>query len=117
MTNWDPWNYPATSGYAPGVTDLAGYSVEATDGSIGHVDEATHDAGGSYLVVDTGPWIFGSLVMLPAGVISQVDVANRKVYVARTKEQIKDSPPYGKDLRDDATYRDSLGTYYGRPFF
>jgi len=40
-------------GVAP-VVDLAGYDVEAVDGSIGTVDEATSQAGENYLVVDTG---------------------------------------------------------------
>ena len=39
--------------------DVAGYSVEALDGGIGKVDEATYDVGSSYIVVDTGPWILG----------------------------------------------------------
>jgi hypothetical protein len=39
--------------------NLDGFSVEAVDGSIGKIDEATYDVGASYVVVDTGPWIFG----------------------------------------------------------
>ena len=35
--------------------DVVGYSVEALDGSIGKIDEATFDAGTAYIVVDTGP--------------------------------------------------------------
>ena len=34
--------------------DITGFEVEATDGHIGKVDEATYDAGASCLVVDTG---------------------------------------------------------------
>ena len=64
------------------------YKVEATDGSIGKVDEATYDTGSSYIVVDTGPWIFGKKVLLPAGVVSRVDRDDEKVYVKRTKDQV-----------------------------
>ena len=60
---------------------LAGYKVEATDGDIGKVDEASNDAGAGYIVVDTGPWIFGKKVLLPAGVISRVDTTDEKVFV------------------------------------
>ena len=35
--------------------DLTGFGVEALDGSIGKVDEATNDVSASYIVVDTGP--------------------------------------------------------------
>src|SRR5688500_13907922 len=43
-------------------TDVTGFEVEATDGSIGKVDDATNDIGDSYIIVDTGPWIFGKKV-------------------------------------------------------
>jgi len=93
--------------------DLTGYSVEATDGGIGKVDEATNDVGSSYIVVDTGPWIFGKKVMLPAGVIDRVDRDDEKVYVNRSKDEIKDSPTFDDTTYRDEPYRDELGMYYG----
>ena len=57
-----------------GQQNLSGLSVEAVDGSIGKVDDATNDVGQSFIVVDTGPWIFGKKVLLPAGVINRVDL-------------------------------------------
>ena len=33
--------------------DLGGYDVEATDGSIGKIDETSNEAGASHVVVDT----------------------------------------------------------------
>jgi hypothetical protein len=93
--------------------DIVGYEVEAIDGSIGKVDDATNDAGASYIVVDTGPWIFGKKVMLPAGVVRDIDEANEKVFVNRTKEQIKNAPEYDESLADDEAYRNRLGSYYG----
>ena len=60
-----------------GDIDVTGYSVEATDGGIGKVDEATYEVGGSYLVVDTGMWIFGKKVLLPAGSIDRIDPDER----------------------------------------
>jgi hypothetical protein len=95
------------------VTDLEGFSVEANDGHIGKVDEATDEVGSSLIVVDTGPWIFGRKVMLPAGAIERVDTKDRKVYVRLTKDQIKSAPEYDEFRRNDAEYRDSLGSYYG----
>lgn len=99
--------------------DLSGLSVEAVDGSIGKVDDATNDVGQSFIVVDTGPWIFGKKVMLPAGVISRVDLDTETVFVNRTKDQIKNAPEYDEDKNrsDDAyreSYRSDLGGYYGQ---
>ncbi len=95
------------------AVDLTGFGVEAVDGSIGKVDEASYDAGSSSIVVDTGPWIFGKKVLLPAGVIDRVDYEESKVYVHRTKDQIKDAPEYDETLAGDESYRNELGSYYG----
>ena len=102
---------PAQLGANIRSTDVTGYGVEALDGSIGKIDEATYDTGSSYLIVDTGPWIFGKKVMLPAGVVLRVDTADEKVYVNRMKDEIKDAPELD-DFKDEA-YRDKLGSYYG----
>jgi hypothetical protein len=67
----------------------------------------------SYVVVDTGPWIFGKKVLLPAGTVTSVDHEDRKVYVDRTKEQIKNSPEFNEDVYSKPDYRTQVGDYYG----
>ncbi len=109
----DIWTF-RTEQMGGGDIDLTGYSVEATDGGIGKVDEATYEVGGSYLVVDTGPWIFGKKVMLPAGVVDRFDPESETVYVSRTKDEIKNAPEYDEELGRDETYRGELGGYYDR---
>ena len=104
------WDYSDTA-YA---ADLTGYSVEATDGGIGKIDEATNEVGSSYLVVDTGPWIFGKKVLLPAGVIERVDRDDETVYVNRSKDEIKDAPEFDENTYREGSYRDEIGAYYGR---
>ena len=109
MSNmWDYRDSTWTEGH-----DLVGYSVEAADGSIGKIDQATNDTSTAYLVVDTGPWIFGKKVMLPAGVIDRVDEEDEKVWVNRTKDQIKAAPEYDESKNTDPDYRNDLGSYYG----
>jgi hypothetical protein len=93
---------------------LVGFKVEAIDGGIGKIDEASNDVGASYIVVDTGPWIFGKKVMLPAGVISRVDLDEEQVFVNRTKEQIKNAPEFDQDAYKGDSYRGQLGSYYDR---
>jgi hypothetical protein len=105
----DVWTYRDET---IGDVDLSGFSVEAADGGIGKVDEATYDVGGSYIVVDTGPWIFGKKVLLPAGLISRVDPGAETVWVYATKDEIKDAPEYDADLGIDNDYRTRVGTYY-----
>jgi hypothetical protein len=116
-TKHDVWTYRDHSELGSNVmethADLTGFSVEALDGSIGKVDEATFEVGRSFVVVDTGPWIFGKKVLLPAGVVRGIDETDERVYVNRTKDQIKHAPEYDESLVGDDSYRTSVGTYYG----
>jgi hypothetical protein len=93
--------------------NLAGFSVEAVDGGIGKVDETTHEIGSGYLIVDTGPWIFGRKVMLPAGVISRIDEQDHRIWVNLSKDEIQDAPEFDESQIRDLRYRDEIGTYYG----
>ena len=92
--------------------DLTGFDVEATDGSIGKVDDATYEAGRSALVVDTGFWIFGKKRVLPAGVINRIDTDDRKVFVRMSKEQIKNAPDWDSETWKTGEYRTPLDEYY-----
>ncbi|GHB16293.1 MULTISPECIES: PRC-barrel domain-containing protein [Streptomyces] len=106
------WGYKPTSGHTAGA-DLIGYSVEATDGSVGKVDKHSDEVGSAYLVVDTGVWIFGKDVLLPAGTIKAVDTENRTIFVDLTKDQIKDSPEFDKHKHTgDPGYHAQLDSYY-----
>ena len=96
--------------------DLAGFKVEALDGDIGKVDEATNEVGGSFVVVDTGPWIFGKKVMIPAGLVRDIDPDAETIFVNRSKDEIKDAPEFDEERQRDPAYREELGGYYaGRP--
>ncbi len=99
MATTDIWTYREQTFT---TADLTGYSVEALDGGIGKIDEASYDVGAGFVVVDTGPWIFGKKVMLPAGVIQRVDHNEEQVFANRTKDQIKNAPEFDPD-----TYRDT----------
>jgi hypothetical protein len=115
-TTFAPWRY--RDDVMINGADLTGYKVEAADGGIGKVDEASHEVEAQCLVVDTGPWIFGKKVLLPAGTVNHVDHDERKVYVDRTKDQIKSAPEYDPDasadpMYRDPMYRDKIGGYYG----
>ena len=89
---------------------ITGYTVEATDGGIGKIDESSFDAGSAYVVVDTGFWIFGKKRLIPAGVIERVDTANEKVFVRMTKDQVKNAPDFDEAHRSRRTK--DYDTYY-----
>ncbi|MFF5973308.1 PRC-barrel domain containing protein [Streptomyces sp. NPDC012769] len=115
----DVWSYKSTAGHPAGA-ELTGYKVEAIDGGIGKVDKYSDAVGDAYLVVDTGVWIFGKEVLIPAGAVVRVDPDDRTIHVDRTKEQIKNAPEFHRETHlDDPDYRRQLGTHYyglGGPF-
>ncbi|MEU8432886.1 PRC-barrel domain-containing protein [Streptomyces sp. NPDC029216] len=117
------WQYGETNSRSQGI-DLSGFKVEAVDGNIGKVDKHSDEAGSAWIVVDTGVWIFGKEVLLPAGTVSRIDVDEEKIYVDRTKEQIKNAPEFHREKHlGNVDYHDELAAYYlhgapfgGRPF-
>ena len=104
----DMWTYPESLGRL----NVTGFDVEAKYGSIGKVEEVTYYAGESYVVVDTGVWIFGKKVLLPAGLIERVDRDEETVYVDRTKDEIEQAPEFDGDHYRDDSYRSAVGEHY-----
>jgi hypothetical protein len=97
-----------------GPRDLLDFDVQATDGSVGRVMEATYEAGESYLVVDTGQTLLSKQVVLPAGVVERIDRESSTVYVNRSKDEIKAAPEFDEERFREAAYREELSGYYGR---
>jgi hypothetical protein len=110
----DLWSYRDTARSQP--ADLVGFQVVATDGALGNLDAATYDVGGSYIVVDTGFWVFGKKRMLPAGVIDRIDYDRCEVHVNLTKDEIRQAPDYDAEREREEAYHQDVGTYYG-PYF
>jgi ribosomal 30S subunit maturation factor RimM len=92
--------------------DLSDFKVVASDGEIGKVDEASYETGAGLIIVDTGPWILGKKVMLPAGTIERVDLEEHLIHVDRTKDEIKAAPEFDPSGYADQEYRISVGEYY-----
>ena len=110
MTRITIWRYDDPSW---DEIDLVGYDVEALDGEIGRIAEVGREIGTRYLVVDTGPWIFGKKVMLPAGLVERVDLSNKRVHVGRARDVIKRAPELNEARHHDPRYREALAVYYG----
>ena len=100
MATIEIWTFAVAT---PPNVDLTGFKV----------DEATNEVGSSFIVVDTGPWIFGKKVMLPAGLIRDIDPDTETIFVQRTKDEIKNAPEFDEQRYHDQDYRNELGSYYG----
>ncbi|MFD8738759.1 PRC-barrel domain containing protein [Streptomyces sp. NPDC059618] len=106
------WSYAPEFGH-PEADRLAGYTVEATDGTIGHVDRQADGSGMRHLVVDTGVWVFGKSVLVPVGVVDGIDTESGRITVACTREEVKSAPVFRTDREtSDPAYLSSVGTYY-----
>jgi hypothetical protein len=92
---------------------IEGFAVDASDGHIGEVDEATFEADAhGCLVVDTGFWIFGKKRMIPAGFVTAIDREARRVQLSCSKEDVRGAPDYDEVRRDDPAHRDEVGAYF-----
>jgi hypothetical protein len=111
MATLEMWTYTIET--QPNI-DLTGFKVEASDGDIGKVDDATNEAAGSFLIVDTGPWIFGKKIMIPAGLVRDIDPDTETIFVSRAKDEIKNAPEFDETRYHDEAYRTELSSYYSR---
>jgi uncharacterized protein YrrD len=112
---WSIEVFPDDAGSSATLPDLKGYDVAATDDdSVGKVEEVvTDDDGRTYLVVDTGFWIFGKKRMIPAGAVASIDTNNRRVELSLSKNEIKQAPDYDEKRRNDTDERKQQEDYYG----
>ncbi len=98
---------------------VAGYDIQATDESIGHVkDFIVDDLSWAirYLVVDTRNWWPGGRkVLIATHWIDHIDWATRTVSVKLTREQVRNSKPYDETRHVDRDYETLLHDSYGRP--
>ncbi|MFK0257871.1 PRC-barrel domain containing protein [Streptomyces sp. NPDC090445] len=100
---------------AADMADLIGYKVEASDGTIGKIDRHSEYVGRQYMVVDTGPWIFGHHVLVPASVVTRVDDENETVHLSVTRAEVKDAPEFERGQhQDDMAAIQIIEHYYSK---
>jgi hypothetical protein len=112
---FDPWNFRPDVAVEVQGAKLAGYKVEAIDGQVGTVDTSSLDPDDSYLVLSTGR-LLGKKLHLPAGTVNHVDRNERRIYVDRSKAQIKGAPEVKPEVYDEPANRETLADYYQRTY-
>jgi len=112
VTTDDIWSYRPQAAPAEG-TDLSGFTVTGADGTIGHVDREADHYGMRHLVVDTGAWVFGKSVLVPAGVVLGIDPGERRITVSCSRAEVKAAPRFHVDSETmDPEYLTRVGAYY-----
>jgi len=102
------------------VREVCGYHIEATDGSVGHVDDfiaTDEDWMIRYMVVDTRNWLPGRKVLIAPWMIQTVDWANKSVQVSLNQEKIKGSPEFDPAAPVNRAYEARYYDYHGRPAY
>jgi sporulation protein YlmC with PRC-barrel domain len=100
------------------VSAVTGYHIQATDGSIGHIQNMmveTDNWGIRYLVVDTRNWWPGKRVLLSPYAVKTISWADRDAVVDVSREQVKASPAWQPEEAIDRAYEERLHGYYGWP--
>jgi hypothetical protein len=108
----DVWKYRESMAFSASSVDVSGFEVVGPDGTIGTIDKASNDVRVNYIIVDTGDWLSGRQVLLPAATVERIDAAARQVMIDLTMDDIRSAPEFHpKELRS-TKFEDALTGYY-----
>ena len=95
---------------------INGYAIVANDGRLGTVIDFLFDDASwlvRWLVVDTGNWLSGRKVLLPASVLGHLDPTKEEFSVKLTMQQVKDSPDVNTERPVSRQMETNIYDYYG----
>ncbi len=98
------------------VDSFLGYSVLATDGEIGKVEDLFFDDqtwGVAYLVVRLGGIVTGREVLLPPTALGRPDWERKQFPVAASKRDVENCPDIDLDKPISRQHEEELYTYFG----
>jgi hypothetical protein len=96
-TNTGPDDSTSGGGVVHSTHEATGYSIDATDGSIGHVEDFLFEDAGwtiQFLVVDTRNWLPGRKVLVSPDWIQQVVWGESRIVVDLSRDAVRSSPEY-----------------------
>jgi uncharacterized protein YrrD len=112
-TGGKPWNPNLRSTH-----DVAGHTIQASDGTIGHVEDFIIDDETwalRYIIVDTKDWLPGKKVLISPHWIESISWEESKVFINLTKKEIEMSPEYTESVLVTRNYETGLHKHYNRP--
>jgi hypothetical protein len=99
-------------------SELNGYAIAATDGTVGSVNDLLFDEARwtlRWAVVDAGSWLSGRKVLLPASALGHPDAGARRLPVTLSRAQVEASPPVESDLPVSRQVEADILAHYGWP--
>ncbi len=99
---------------------LKGFTIRSADGEMGTVEQFYFDDETwaiRYLVVETGGWLGGKQVLVSPISIISIDWADRRLNVALTMDQVKNSPDIDTQKPVSRQHEAEYFGYYGYPYY
>jgi hypothetical protein len=101
------------------TTQLEGFTIRATDGELGTIDQLYFDDETwaiRYLTVET-TWLGGRRVLISPISVVHTDWRDKRVDVALTKKQVENSPNIDTDKPVSRQHEIAYSGYYGYPYY
>jgi hypothetical protein len=102
------------------LKQIYGKDLWASDGDIGHVQDFYFDDktwAVRYVVVDTGSWLAGRLVLLSPYAFGRLHQVGEFLSIELTRKQIEDSPSMDSQKSVSRQYEEEYYRYYGWPCY
>lgn len=99
---------------------LRGYTIGASDGDIGRVDDLYFDDEAwvmRYLAVDTGTWLSGRRVLISPVSLGHPDWMVQRLPVSLTRERVERSPDIDTQQPVSRQHEADYFSYYGYPYY
>jgi hypothetical protein len=114
----DASDLPPGDPHLRSIREVEGYTIEASDGEIGHVEDFL--VGDSawpvvYMVVDTRDWLPGKKVLVSPAWAEKIDWTGSRVKIDMTREEIKAGPEFDFSQPVTRDYEVRLHEYYDQP--
>jgi len=109
---------PSGNPHLRSLKEVTGYRVPGDDGDLGHIvdfiaEEQTWTI--RYLVMETGAWLPGKKVLLPAESVTELSWPRKEVLSTARRDFIESCPPFDPSEPVNREYEVRLYDYYGRP--
>ena len=96
------------------------YTIAASDAEMGKIHDFVIETSTwtiRYLIVDTGEWLMGKLVLLGPHAIQSIDWSSHTMKAQVTADAIRHSPVYDERAELSRDYEAFLHDYYGWPHY
>jgi uncharacterized protein YrrD len=100
------------------VSELEGYTIGATDDTVGHISDLYFDDRAwtlRYFIVETGKWLASKKVLISPFAIGAPNWPEKILPASITRKQVRESPDIDTDRPVSQQHEEQFLSYYGYP--